>query len=42
VAGAVAVIGTTMYLYLGHLDTEEDKWNDLNRQEAVIRPGEKR
>ncbi|ORY10765.1 hypothetical protein BCR34DRAFT_625130 [Clohesyomyces aquaticus] len=42
VAGAVAVIGTTMYLYLGHLDTEEDKWNALDKREAVILSGERK
>jgi POT family proton-dependent oligopeptide transporter len=36
VAVSVFVIGTVMYLYLGYLDREEDKWNDLDRQEAVI------
>ncbi|KAF2806138.1 PTR2-domain-containing protein [Mytilinidion resinicola] len=36
IAVSVFVIGTVMYLYLGYLDREEDKWNDLDRQEAVI------
>lgn len=36
IAVATVVIGTIMYLYLGHLDREEDHWNGVDRTEAIV------